>query len=262
LAAAGLAELFRLADRNRARRLAAGAVIINLPETHITVGEETVAIERIESYRSADMVQECMLLAGEGAALWALQQRIAFPFISQETGDLPAAPLPGLAGAYQLRRCMRPRTLSVKPGLHWGLGLEQYTQVTSPLRRYTDLLAHQQIRAHLQGRQSLDEEAVLLALAAGEAAATATVQAERASRSHWTMVYLSEQRGENAADARWEGVVMEKKGSRATVMIPSLGLETQVAAGSDAAPNDALSLSLASIKIPVLEAVFVPATDP
>jgi exoribonuclease-2 len=251
---AGLAGLFRVADRNRERRLAAGAVMIDLPETHIAVEGKTISIDRIETCRSMNLVQECMLLAGEGAALWAIQQRIAFPFISQETGDLPGDPLPGMAGSYQLRRCMRPRSLSVKPGLHWGLGLEQYTQVTSPLRRYTDLLAHQQIRARLQGREPLDADAVLLALAAGEAAAAATVQAERASRAHWTAVYLADKK-----DSRWEGVVLEKRGGRAVAMIPALGLETQVAAGSGAAPNDTLDLALASVKIPESEAVFVPA---
>jgi exoribonuclease-2 len=249
-----LTGLFRLADRNRERRLAAGAALIELPETHIAVEGETISIERIGTYKSSDLVQECMLLAGEGAALWALRQRLPFPFVSQETGDLPGNPLPGMAGAYQLRRCMRPRSLSVKPGLHWGLGLEQYTQVTSPLRRYTDLLAHQQIRARLQGREPLDTEGVLLALAAGEAAASATVQAERASRAHWTAVYLSDKKG-----SRWEGVALEKKGGRVVAMIPSLGLETQVAAGSDAAPNDVLDLTLASVKIPESEAVFVTA---
>jgi exoribonuclease-2 len=247
-----LTGLFQVADRNRERRIAAGAVMIDLPETHITVEGETISIERIESYKSAALVQECMLMAGEGAALWALQQRLPFPFVSQETGDLPGEPLPGMAGAYQLRRCMRPRTLSVKPGLHWGLGLEQYTQVTSPLRRYTDLLAHQQIRARLQGREPLDTDGILIALAAGEAAASVTVHAERASRAHWTAVYLSDKKG-----SRWEGVVLEKKGGRVVAMIPSLGLETQVAAGSGAAPNDTLELSLASVKIPESEAVFV-----
>ena len=248
---AALAGLFRVADRSRERRVAAGAALISLPEAHISLGDGTISIEPVETRRSADMIQECMILAGEGAARWALQQGLAFPFISQETGDLPADPLPGMAGAYQLRRCMRPRTLSVKPGLHQGLGLEQYTQVTSPLRRYTDLLAHQQIRARLLGREPLDEEAVLLALATGEAAASATVQAERASRAHWTAVYLSDKRG-----SRWEGVVLERKGSRAAVMIPALGLETQT--GTDAAPNGTVCLTLASVKIPESEAVFVP----
>ncbi|MDR2185474.1 MAG: RNB domain-containing ribonuclease [Treponema sp.] len=247
-----LAGLFQVAERNLRRRIAAGAVMIDLPETHITVHDETITINLIEPYKSADMVRECMLLAGEGAARWALQQRLFFPFVSQETGDLPMTPLPGMAGSYQLRRCMRPRTLSVKPGPHWGLGLEQYAQVTSPLRRYTDLLAHQQIRACLRGRPLLSEEEVLIALAAGEAATAATVQAERMSRAHWTAVYLSDKK-----DSQWEGIIIEKKGSRSVVMIPALGLETQIVTKNDTAPNDPLTLTLSSVKIPESEAVFV-----
>jgi exoribonuclease-2 len=150
---------------------------------------------------------------------------------------------------------MRPRTLSAKPGLHWGLGLEQYTQVTSPLRRYTDLLAHQQIRAFLQGRPPLSEEEVLLALAAGEAAATATIHAERASRAHWTAVYLSSQK-----DSQWEGIIMERKGNRFVVMIPALALETQISAKGDLVPNDPLTLTLSSVKIPEAEVFFAPLT--
>jgi exoribonuclease-2 len=157
---------------------------------------------------------------------------------------------------------MRPRTLSAKPGLHWGLGLEQYTQVTSPLRRYTDLLAHQQIRACLKAgayrdRAPLDEEEVLAALAAGEAAASATVHAERASRAHWTAVYLADKANRRSADSQWEGIVMEKKGGRFVVMIPALGLETQVAARGDLAPNDTITLTFSSVKIPEAEAVFI-----
>lgn len=250
-----LAGLFQVAERNLSRRIAAGAAQIDLPETHIAVNGETVAINLIEPYKSTGLVQECMLLAGEGAAAWALQHRLPFPFVSQETGDLPESPLPGMAGSYQLRRCMRPRTLSAKPGLHWGLGLSQYTQVTSPLRRYTDLLAHQQIRAFLQGRPPLSEEEVLLALAAGEAAASATVHAERASRAHWTAVYLAGKTG-----AQWEGLIMERKGNRFVVMIPALALETQVAARGDLAPNDPITLTLSAVKIPEAELVFVPLT--
>ncbi|WP_010259289.1 ribonuclease catalytic domain-containing protein [Treponema primitia] len=251
-----LAGLSRVAERNKQRRIAAGAVMIDLPEAHISVHEEKVAINLIETYKSAETVRECMLLAGEGAARWALQRHLPFPFVSQETGELPTAPLPGMAGSYQLRRCMRPRTLSTKPGLHWGLGLEQYTQVTSPLRRYTDLLAHQQIRAFLKTGAYGDcaprvEEEILVALAAGEAAAAATVQAERTSRAHWTAVYLMDKK-----DSQWEGIVMEKKGSQAVVMIPALALETQLVPKGDTAPNDILTLSLSSVKIPESEAVF------
>jgi exoribonuclease-2 len=246
-----LTRLFKLAQGNLERRLAAGAVTIELPEVHITVSQGQVAIEPLMIYKSADMVRECMLLAGEGTAQWALQRRLPFPYISQEGGDIPNAPLNGMAGSYQLRRCMRHRTLSVKPGIHWGLGLDEYTQITSPLRRYTDLLAHQQIRAFLRNEQPLSEEEVLMRLAAGEAAASATVQAERLSRAHWTAVYLGDKKG-----SLWKGLLMEMRGNRGIIMIPALGIETQAVIKKETEPNEEVSLTLSSVKIPETEVVF------
>lgn len=259
-----LAGLFRIAERNLARRTAAGAVRIDIPEVHITVREGEAAIHPITAYRSAGMVRECMLLAGEGTARWAAHRAVhgatllPFPFVTQEAGDLPRDPLPGLAGSYQLRWCMRPRTLSVKPGRHSGLGLTHYTQVTSPLRRYTDLLAHQQIRALLgagayRDIPPADGDAVLTALAAGEAAASAVARAERASRAHWTAVYLAGRKG-----SPWDGIVLEKRGARATVLIPALGLETQAALKGDAEPNDPVRLVVTAVSIPKGEIVFNP----
>jgi exoribonuclease-2 len=256
-----MAALFRLADRNLKRRLAAGAIPIELPEVHISVDEGQVAIKPDIPYRSAAMVRECMLLAGEGAARWAAcgpaGQRLPFPYVCQETGELPDGILPGLAGSYQLRRCMRPRSLSVKAGSHWGLGLDEYTQVTSPLRRYTDLLAHQQIRAALKAgiyrdRLPLGEDELLPVLAAGEAAAQAASQAERASRAHWTAVYLSDK-----GDSLWDGVLVDRKGNRGVVIIPDLGLETQVPLKGDLKPNDPVRLAVSSVRIPEGEAVFI-----
>ncbi|GHV26722.1 hypothetical protein AGMMS4952_07300 [Spirochaetia bacterium] len=44
---------------------------------------------------------------------------------------------------------------------------------------------------------------------------------------------------------------------RFIILIPALSLETQVAARGDLAPNDPLTLTLSSVKIPEAEAVFV-----
>jgi exoribonuclease-2 len=246
-----LRELFRLGESNLARRLAAGAVNIELPEIHLSVDSSGVSIRPIARYLSAEMVRECMLLAGEGAAAWARERHLVFPYISQEPGDLPAKPLPGLAGSYQLRRCMRPRAVSVRPGLHWGLGLDAYTQVTSPLRRYTDLLAHQQIRAFLAGMDGIPGDEALIRLAAGDAAAQAITHAERASKAHWLAVYLSGRKG-----SEWEGIVVEKRGNLFVVLIPELALETQIAAKKSLELNDTVRLSLSQARIPEAESVF------
>ncbi|MDR2134866.1 MAG: RNB domain-containing ribonuclease, partial [Treponema sp.] len=255
--AAVLAALCGLAERNLSRRVSLGAVEIGLPETHIAVSGGKVSIEPVAPYRSAGMVRECMLLAGEAAALWISRRNggaspVAFPHVTQEAGDLPGEILPGMAGSYQLRRCMRPRGLSVKPGPHWGLGLDCYSQVTSPLRRYTDLLAHLQIRAILRGGNPLSEDEVSARLGAGEAAASAAVRAERASRLHWICVYLLDKK-----DSLWDAVALEKKGNRWDLIIPALALETQVPLREDIAPNDPVRLTLKSVNIPRGEAVFV-----
>jgi exoribonuclease-2 len=257
-AASDLAALIGLGKANVARRVEAGAVMIDLPETHIAVdiSGRHITVEPNTPSTTAAMVRECMLLAGEAAARWASSRALPFPYVCQESGDLPNEPLPGLAGSWQLRRCMRPRTLSAKPGPHAGLGLDEYTQVTSPLRRYTDLLTHQQIRAFLgagayNGRSPLSEDELLPALAAGEAASTAVVHAERASRSHWLAVYLSDME-----DSQWDGVVLEKKGAYTVLIIPALGLETQVSLKIGAELNNLARLALVSVKIPQALAVF------
>ena len=50
-----------------------------------------------------------------------------------------------------MRRCMPKSEMSITPLRHAGLGLDTYTQATSPIRRYSDLLTHFQIKAHLRG---------------------------------------------------------------------------------------------------------------
>ncbi|MDR2942275.1 MAG: RNB domain-containing ribonuclease [Treponema sp.] len=251
---AELRALYDLAMRFCKRRTVMGAINIDLPEVHVTAENGNVEIKPVIRYRSAVLVRECMIIAGEGAGNWAAGKGFAFPFISQEVelqGKVPG----GMAGSWQLRRCMRPRILSTKPGRHQGLGLDTYTQVTSPLRRYTDLLAHLQIRAFLRDEKLLSSDEVMAHLGAGEAAAVAVSHAERFSKSHWKMVYLSGKK-----DSVWDAAALEQKGNRWAVVIPALALETQVSLQRDVLPNDDVRLILKSANIVRGEAVFVQAS--
>ena len=249
-ASSALCALHELAVRNFKRRSEHGAVNIEIPEVHISIENGSVNIRPLVQYQSASIVRECMIIAGAGTGTWAAGNGFAFPYLSQEA-DLPKTVYDGLAGSFQLRRCMRPRVLSAKPGRHQGLGLDIYTQVTSPLRRYTDILAHMQIRAFLRGGRLLSADEVTANLGAGEAAAAAAVQAERASNNHWTMVYLADKK-----DTVWDATALEKRGNRWAFVIPSLALETQVHLQKDVSPNDTVQLILKSVNIPRGEAVF------
>ena len=262
-----LCALYDLSKRIYKRRLSNGAINIELPDIHIDVKNGNVNIEPIINYRSFSLVRECMLAAGEGAGTWAAKRGLVFPYISQEVeiqGNIEEhewrssgnKAQSDYALFWQLRRCMRPRILSTRPGYHNGLGLDTYTQVTSPLRRYTDLLAHMQIRAFLRGEATLGADEVSARLGFSDAASVASVQAERASCSHWLMVYLSDKK-----DSVWDAVALENKGNRTQVIIPSLALETQVSLQKDTYPNECVKLILKSANIPRGEAVFTQKTE-
>ena len=188
-----LAPLFAIAERNIARRKAASAVFIELPEVHLSVkqspgqNEPEIAVNPVLQTKSSAMVREMMLLAGEGAARFAFKNNIPFPFVSQDEPNIPKDLPEGLAGQYRLRRSMRSRSVGVIPANHAGLGLGMYSQVTSPLRRYSDLVAHQQLRAFIDGNKPLSKDTVLERISAGDAAASAAVKAERKSNLHWTL---------------------------------------------------------------------------
>ncbi len=249
----GLAELAAIADRNLEKRMRNEAVDINLPEIHLWVEDGKVSIEQAPETRSSMIVRECMLLAGEAAARYAFREGIAFPFYGQDApGEGKAGE--GLAGEWAKRRLMRPGMLSGSPVAHRGLGLSLYTQVTSPLRRYQDLLAHQQLRAYLEGRPTLSQDEILEKTGAAQAAAYQVRLAERAVYQHWKLIWLSQR-----PDWRGEGVVVGDMGRRQVIMIPSLAMECQLPADSSLALNDRITLSCTGVDIARLEARFAKA---
>ena len=259
-----LAALFKIADKNIERRKAAGAVFIQMPEVHISLeypantanGEPAVRIEPIVRCRSAELVREFMLLAGEAAARFAFKNAIPFPFVCQEKPEIPRSLSEGLAGQYRLRRCMKSRTISTSPLAHAGLGLGMYSQVTSPLRRYGDLAAHEQLHAFLDGRPLLSKDSLLERISEGDAAASAAVKAERKSNLHWTLVYLLQHK-----DSRFEAVIVEIKENQAVVIIPALAQEALIPLVPGKTLNDTVYVQAKAVNIPELTATYVPVRE-
>ena len=245
-------RLHELAERHQARRRANGAVFIDLPEVKMQVGYGEVSIKPLPRLQSRKLVAEAMLMAGEAAARFALAQRLPFPFTTQEAAaDIPDRQPTSLAAMYALRRSLRPRQYSGQPGPHGGLGLDVYAQVTSPLRRYLDLVAHQQLRAFLRGGDPLEAQAIVERVGAAEVAARGIRRAERLSREHWTVVYLQQHPGWQG-----EGVLVEKRMPRGVVLIPDLALEARVKVSESVAPDSTLPLRLTGLELPAREAYF------
>jgi exoribonuclease-2 len=225
-------ELLGIAKQAKLRRQwrqSQGAINISMPESSIKVCGDEVKIDLLDDSPSRNLVAEMMILTGEVASLYGQLHSLPLPFRHQpqpelpsdeELLQLPAGPVRDCA----IRRCMPRSEMSVTPMRHASLGLSTYTQVTSPIRRYTDLLAHFQIKAHLRGDPlpftlaKMQELLLGLGTAVGEA-----VQVERQTNRYWGLEYLRRQPGEvwNALVLRW----LREHEKLALVLLEDLGLE-------------------------------------
>lgn len=252
-------RFFELAERNKARRDAAGGVQINLPEVHISVDtdkppQEQICITPIKTEPAAEMIREMMLIAGEATARFAFKNRIPFQYVSQDKPEFPSTLPEELAGEYRKRRSMRARKVGTIPADHAGLGIGMYAQVTSPLRRYGDLVGHQQLHRFLSGEPLMDTDDMLMRIAAGDAAARECTLCERESNLHWKLLFLS-------CNQKWqgEGVIVEKNDNNATatVLIPELAMEYRIPCPAETALNDRVKLSVSRISIPDQTVSFI-----
>lgn len=249
-----LKPFFELARKNIQRRKSQGSIDINLPEVHIFVDPETkkVSIEQFVEYESNNVVREMMLLAGEGAAHFAFENNIPFPYVSQESPNLPSNIPESLAGEFKTVKSMHKRSVGITPAAHAGIGIGMYSQVTSPLRRYSDLIAHQQLRAFLDGRELIEKNTMLERISAGDEAAIACKKAERKSNLHWTLIYLLQ-------NPEWTGeaVFVEQKGTQCVFLIPSLATQTTLIPSKQLNLNDRIVVKASKIDISTQNVIFM-----
>ncbi|ALJ91345.1 RNB domain-containing ribonuclease [Thermus aquaticus] len=244
-----LAPMKALAEAFLRKRLAQGALDIALPEVKVRVEGEEIRITPLPLYESRVWVREAMLLAGYAAAHLALREGLPFPFATQEAPSHRVEG-EGLAAMWAQRKALKRAQLKAVPAPHRGLGLPLYAQVTSPLRRYLDLVAHQQLRAWLKGERPLSQGEVLERVGAAEAVADLVREGERRSKLHWTLLYLMEKGYEGP------GVLVERRGGQGVFLLPELGLTAQVALSGPLALNAEVRLRFLEADLPALEARF------
>jgi exoribonuclease-2 len=228
-----IAAIAALAQRRHTWRHSQGAISINLPEAIIKVKEDEIAIEVLEDSPARQLVAEMMILAGEVAGRYGQVHKIALPFRGQPLPELPSdeelLQLPaGFVRACAMRRCMPRSEMSITPTRHAGLGLDTYTQATSPIRRYSDLLTHFQLKAHLRGEALPFSAEQLKEVMMSVTTTTQEVTlVERQTNRYWGLEYL--RRHPNQV---WQALALMwlREDSRlALILIEDLGLQLPMA---------------------------------
>ena len=179
--AATVARLNAAAMLLRQRRRTAGAVLVQRREAKVRVHGDDVEITVLDNASPGrTLVAEFMVLSNFVAARYAAANRIPIIYRVQ----------PNLGGDMA---SMRPR-LSLHPEYHAGIGLDFYAQLSSPIRRYADLVLQRQLLGALANRDheapiyTVDE--LLTVLAGAENAEASGRELERRAKRYWILRYL------------------------------------------------------------------------
>lgn len=207
-----LRDLLKVADASRAFRESDGAVVLNRPEIRVRVRNDdvTVSVEDQDT-PSHRLVAEFMVLANHLAAKYALRNEIPVIYRVQ---DPPSGKITSVHNyepfffEQQVKHMKRTR-LSTYPQPHFGLGLDLYIQISSPLRRYADLVMHRQLAAHCAGREiPYTQEELFVILDNVDRTAGQNRSLEREANKYWLLEYLRR----NCLDKEMGATVMKVEG--------------------------------------------------
>jgi exoribonuclease-2 len=152
-------------------------------------------------------------------------------------GDLLAEK--DLAGIYRVQTSGKVR-LSVHPEPHEGLGVSSYAWMTSPLRRYVDLVNQWQLVAGMRGQRppfARNSEALLAALRAFEVATAGYDEHQRAMEHYWCLRWIQQE-----GVAETEAVVLREN----LVRFERLPLAVRVSSMPELEPGTRVRLAVAA----------------
>ncbi|HOV86570.1 MAG TPA: ribonuclease catalytic domain-containing protein [Syntrophobacteraceae bacterium] len=221
--------LYELALRFRNQRIARGAILLPLPEIHVYV--DSAGMIRIHRYEKEIpgqiMVSEWMIAANYLAAAYLAERGI--PTVFRGQGECrPENELVQsrheLFAVYRRRRLFSRAELDTEPRSHCSLALPCYTTITSPIRRYSDLISQRQLKQALGGGEALyTREELQQILARLTATQSKIFYIQRKWTRYWLLKYIEQE----DLQIR-EALVLDQNDRYAHVVIPEFLLETSV----------------------------------
>lgn len=241
-----LTTLHSIAKQLHDARAGRGAITFRRPELKVRVHDDEIEIKKINpNSPSRFLVSEMMILANGLAADFAAMNSLPVIFRTQEAREALAiedAPAVEALAFERLRKTFKRSRLSLTPGLHSGLGLSAYTQASSPIRRYADLVTQRQFTAMLSGSPIPHvREELLQILATAEAAEQEIRAIEDRSTHYWLLEYLSRYKKDQPLPA----IVLDTKGS---IELEDYYLRAKLASANKAKPGDTIQVQIESIE--------------
>jgi exoribonuclease-2 len=243
-----LQTLHSIATQLQTARAQRGAITFRRPELKVRVSGGEIEVRKVNpNSASRLLVSEMMILANGLAADFASLRGLPVIFRTQEAREALAiddSPIIEAIAFERLRKTFKRSRLSLAPGPHAGLGLMAYTQASSPIRRYADLVTQRQFTAMLSGRMvPYSREELLRVLASAEAAEQEIRAIEDRSTTYWLLEYLSREKAAHP-DQPLAAIVLDRKG---TVELEDFYLRAKVAAAVSFEPGASVRVMIENI---------------
>ena len=199
---------------SRGKRLAKKALIVDRNEMKISTevdGKIEVHTFAVNS-ASRDMIAELMILYNYHVADFCQKNQIPAAYRTQEQPKMEHAygivedPLTW----YLTSRHLKKARISMRPEAHSGLGLNKYTQASSPIRRYADLKLQRQLVHFLKvGRPKYSNEEMRSAVNYSESQVRKLKLIESSRKRYWFLRYLKDSYLEGTKTPFFQAIALE-----------------------------------------------------
>lgn len=252
--------LTRLAKKRLGFRVQDGAVISNNPFSSVSVenAEEedpiiTVQVTPTDS-DSWLLVSELMIAACGVAGDFGEKHSIPLPYRGQDGFDYPTEKaleeIPeGPARNAAIFKSATPSEVLSEPIGHASLGLDAYVQVTSPIRRSGDLIAHLQIKAVLRGESPpLDVDAMNAEISRNGDAGRTLRSVDQGTSKYWHLEYLRRKGSDASHDAIYVRPLRDGgEGGLGLVYMTESGFQLVASVPSDTLPGAKLAVRVKQV---------------
>lgn len=242
----GLNTLYRIGRLLHQRRIDSGAMILSLPEISIQIDPDSrINLALVDQATPGRMmVAEFMILYNWLAAKFCRDHEIPILYRSQ---DPPSEKLPLDESNYvhfvfKQRRKLGRLAVDTNPKPHAGLGLDAYTTVSSPIRRYADLVVQRQIRNFLMGKAPLYDLEDLEKIRIHLGTVLKDLGIVRRNRDrYWIQKYFLQHMGET-----FQATVLDVMKSRFRLLLPDFQFVVEIkrATGQDYQEGQHLRLKI------------------
>lgn len=211
-------ELYSLLMGFRNRRLQNGAVQVVLPEVSVKLLEDgKIVLKKMEFTKAHELVSEAMILTNYYTAKFLNQNNIPSIYRTQSE-PYKVIPINNIIDALKQLKYLKKVEFSTVAKIHTGLGLDAYTTITSPIRRFLDLLNQYQLISFLNNFKPLNENEILMMLPEIEQNLSVCQYLQNRRTKYFILKYLQK------FDEKIKGIVLETDKIKAKVYLEDFNI--------------------------------------